>query len=107
MTRRRQHADQTTDFFHIDVDGPKIDFGGDMVSISKELPALMIPTNAQQEPTPITVKNKPHAPHVPRILMMSVAHQLQTALLFANLMKSHAYLLAKTTMAANYRQYVL
>merc|ERR1719242_104113 len=32
-----------------------------------QLPALTIPTNAQQEQTPITVKNKLHAPHVPRI----------------------------------------
>ena len=39
--------------------------------------------------------------------MANAALQLQTALLFANLMKNPAYHLGKTIMGVNYRQYVL
>ena len=58
--------------------------------MSVQLHAPKIPINAQPEQTPITAKNKLLALHAQRTLMMNVALLLQTAQLFANLMKKNA-----------------
>jgi len=69
-----------------------------------QLPALMIPINAQPELTQITAKNKPPAHHAQRTLTMNAAHLLQIAQLFANHMKRNAKNPVKMKTDAHYHQ---
>jgi hypothetical protein len=69
--------------------------------------APKVPMNVPPEPVMITAKNHKHAPHAQEIIMAIVALWLQTALVFASLMKFVVKLLEKMTTVAPILQYVL
>jgi len=78
-----------------------------LTPMNVQLHAPKIPINAQPEQTPITAKNKLLALHAQRTLMMNVALLLQTAQLFANLMKKNAKNQVQMRMDVHYLLLVL
>ena len=75
---------------------------------------MVVPLNAQKiiiyalpEPTQIIAKNKQHAPHAQKMIMVTVALHLPIALHSANLMRKNVPPPEKMIMAAHFPQHAL